>query len=63
MSVIGIGIGIGITSAIEGNEEKYMAMVGCFQVIYTKDISLSSLQDFSPPRYRYIFVFSIYFAF
>ena len=46
MSVIGIGIGIGITSAIEGNEEKYMAMVGCFQVIYAKDILLASLQDF-----------------
>ena len=36
-SVIGIGIGIGIISVIEVNQENYMAIwVGTFQVIYDK---------------------------
>ena len=34
MSVIGIGIGIGVTSAIEDNEKAYMTTVGVLSVSY-----------------------------
>ena len=35
MSVIGIGIGIGVTSAIEDNEKAYMTTTGVLSVSYS----------------------------
>ena len=34
MSVLGIGIGIGVTAAIEDNEKTYQVTVGVLQVSY-----------------------------
>ena len=41
MSVIGIGIGIGVTSAIEDNEKAYMTTVGVLSVSNIKSFLIN----------------------